>query len=762
MAVRIHAFGYPKIGPRRELKKSIETFWKDEISHSQLQEQADTVYFNRIRALTQAGIDSPPCFDFSLYDSILDHALMFGVIPKRFLDIENDTDLYFAMARGKANAVACEMTKWFDTNYHYIVPEFSGEFHVRKNFPLEQFQKIKTTLGIATTPVLIGPFTFLNLGKTFSKQGTLVSASESPHFKEWLLTVSSLYNQILKELDAAGVKTVQLDEPSWVMDRPESDIPLLIEAYRAVGKGLKTLKIHVQTYYESLSHYKEIVYNLPVQWIGVDLVSNSENLKNIQKWGFPKDKTLIAGVVSGRDPWKTNLKQTSDLVQTLLKTVSKESLILSNAAPLFHLPHTIQDEKQLDPRLLRMLAFADERLEELKTLKSIVNEGIFSQDMTLADLHRAFDNAEVKSSLAQLNEIQIGRPELFSKRYEVQKQSLGLTDFPTTTIGSFPQTAEVREKRASFRNGKLSPERYTAYIQQQIKQVIALQEEIGLDILVHGEFERTDMVEFFGEKLDGFAFTQNGWVQSYGTRCVKPPLIYGDVFRPEPMTVAEVRYAQSLTSKWVKGMLTGPVTILNWSFYRKDIPKKHIAYQIALALKKEVLDLEKEGIRIIQIDEPAFREGLPLKKSNHKEYLSWAVNAFKLTHDTVKPTTQIHTHMCYSEFNEIIQSISDMDADVISIEASRSQGEILNAFHTFQYRRGIGLGVYDIHSPRVPSVEEMLKIAKRSVEVIGKDLIWINPDCGLKTRGYEETVPALKNMVSVARALKKELVNTSV
>lgn len=761
MAIKTTASGYPKIGPNRELKKVVESYWAGEITKEELFKRTEEIQIQRLQTLKDAELDYIPSNDFSLYDFILDISTMLGVIPKRFGD-ELNIDTYFAMARGSKNAIACEMTKWFDTNYHYIVPEFENDFKLLRNRPLDSYKFAKEKLGIETKPVIVGPFTYVWLGKVPQKQeGTLlvhmVKAKESPRFKELVFSASKIYNQILKELESNGVKTVQLDEPALVLDIEEGDVEILIEAYKILTSGLKEIEIFVHTYYESLSNYEKIVYELPVAGIGLDFTINDENFENLKKFGFPSDKKLIAGIVSGRDPWKIDFAKTVEFLHQILKFVSEDRLILSNSSPLFHLPVSLEPEKgHLDDRLIGLLSFANERLDELKTLKKILNEGHPIPSQNLQALRDEFKDEEVRRKISQIDEKNIGRKISFDERYRRQISILGLPKFPTTTIGSYPQTKEVRKARADFNAGKISKEEYENFVKEQIKNVIDVQEKLGLDVLVHGEFERSDMVEFFGQKMKGFAFTKNGWVQSYGTRCVRPPIIYGDVSRPEPMTINEIAYAQSLTSKPVKGMLTGPVTILNWSFYRKDIPKKEIAYQIALALRDEVLDLEKVGIKVIQIDEPAFREGLPLKKSKQKEYLEWAVNAFKLTNESVKPETQIQTHMCYSEFNEIIEYIYAMDSDVILIEASRSKGEILDAFEKFNYDHGIGPGVYDIHSPRVPSVEEMLEIAERAVKVLNKNLIWINPDCGLKTRNWEEVIPSLQNMVKVAKIMREK------
>jgi 5-methyltetrahydropteroyltriglutamate--homocysteine methyltransferase len=760
MAIKTTAFGYPKIGPNRELKKVVESYWAGQITKEELYKLTEEIQIQRLKTLYDAELDYIPSNDFSLYDFILDISTMLGVIPKRFGD-NYDIDTYFAMARGSKTAVACEMTKWFDTNYHYIVPEFENEFKLLKNRPLDSYKFALEKIGIETKPVIVGPFTYVWLGKVPKKQeGTLlvhmVKSRESERFKELVINASRIYNQILKELEANGVKAIQLDELALVLDLEEDDVAILTESYRTLTQGLKDIEVFVHTYYESLSRYEQIVNNLPVSGIGLDFTVNDENLENLKKFGFPKDKKLIAGIVSGRDPWKIDFAKTVDLINQILNFVSEDKLIISNSSPLFHLPVSIEYEKgHLDERLINLLSFANERLDELKMLKKIINEGFPVPSQNLQAIRDEFKDEQVRRRVAEIDENKIGRKDNFKERYQKQISLLGLPKFPTTTIGSFPQTKEVRKARADFVAGKISQDEYENFIKEQIRNVIKIQEELGLDVLVHGEFERSDMVEFFGQKMKGFAFTKNGWVQSYGTRCVRPPIIYGDVSRPEPMTVKEISYAQSLTSKPVKGMLTGPVTILSWSFYRKDIPKKEIAYQIALALRDEVSDLEKAGIKVIQIDEPAFREGLPLKKSKQKEYLEWAVNAFKLTNEQVKAETQIQTHMCYSEFNEIIEYIYAMDSDVILIEASRSKGEILDAFEKFKYDHAIGPGVYDIHSPRIPTIEEMLEIAERSIKLIDKNLIWINPDCGLKTRNWEEVIPSLKNMVTVAKIMRE-------
>ncbi len=745
-SIKTKSFGYPKIGENRELKQALDSYWAKKISKEVFIKQVESINYTRMKKQKDFGIDSISSNDFSLYDFILDLSTMFGIIPQRFSDLSDDFDLYFSMARGNKQSAASEMTKWFDTNYHYIVPEIEGKLKIIKNRPLESYKWAKETLKIETVPNIIGPFTFIKLAKGYPRKD----------FAKLLFEVSNLYNEILKELEENKVKTIQIDEPALVLDLEDKEIDYLIKCYNIIKKNLKHLDIHVQTYYESLSYYHDIVSRLPVNGLGLDFTINNENLKNVKKYGFPKNKKLIAGVVSGRDIWKVNYEETTELIEELINITGQTDLIISNSCPLFHLPISTEKEKDnLQPELIKLLSFADQRLDELNTLKAIINKGNAIPYQNIKSIQKNFENKKVLKETSKIQENDIGRLARFAYRSQKQQERLNLPLFPTTTIGSYPQTTEIRKIRANYKKGLISKTDYDIFIKNKIKEVIELQESIGLDVLVHGEFERSDMVEYFGQKLDGFAFTKNGWVQSYGSRCVRPPIIYGDVFRSKKMTVDEVVYAQSLTEKTVKGMITGPVTILNWSFFRKDISKKEIAFQIALALKEEVLDLESSGIKIIQIDEAAFREGLPLKKAKQKDYLDWAIKAFKITNEDVQAETQIHTHMCYSEFNEIIASIYAMDSDVISIEASRSKGEIIESFEQLNYTHGIGLGVYDIHSPRIPSIEEIETIIERSIKVIDKKLFWINPDCGLKTRGYDETIKALENMVTAAKKARK-------
>jgi len=743
MYVKTTVFGYPKIGPQRELKKVLESYWNGKTSQEELIKTSENLIINNAKTIAKYGIDIIPSNEFSFYDFILDLSVMFNVIPERFRKIENSLEKYFAIARGTADAPASEMTKWFNTNYHYIVPEIeiNTEFELKENKPLKEYELLKFSLNFKTKPVITGPFTYLYCAKL-------------KDYSYFLDKITSVYCSLLKELEESGTEEVQFDEPALVLDLDNKTVREIIDCYKKITKHFNKIKIYVQTYYEALSEYERIVYELPVHGIGFDFVNGKENLENISKFGFPKDKFLIAGVVSGRDPWRTDFKETLKLIETLTKF--NEKIILSNSCPLIHLPVTIKNET-FPEELLKILSFANERLEELAILKTVINEG---KEPPVQDLSMKFVNPAVSEKVSQISQKTFQRKPEFAERYKKQMESLKMPLFPTTTIGSFPQTTEIRKVRADYKAGRISIEEYENFINKEIRKAIDIQEKIGLDVLVHGEFERTDMVEFFAEKLQGFAITKNGWVQSYGSRFVRPPIIYGDVWRKKPLILKETLYAQTLTKKPVKGILTGPITLLQWSYPRKDISKEEIAYQIALALNEEVMELEKAGIKIIQIDEPAFREGMPLKKAKVNQYFDWAIKSFRIVTHSVKPETQIHTHMCYSHFNDIIEKIYEMDADVISIEASRSRGEILKAFENFRYDRGIGIGVYDIHSPRVPKLEEIIEIVERSIKLIDISLLWINPDCGLKTRGWQETIASLNNMVKVAFLLRESFRET--
>lgn len=741
--------GYPRIGADREWKKALEAFWAGKLEESEFHKQLREIRLNHLSKQQESGIDLIAVNDFSYYDHILDTATMFGIVPKRFPYEGGIVPLsvYYGIARGTKDATASEMTKWFNTNYHYIVPELDGAVPVlTENRPLAAYREAKEKLGIEGKPVIVGPLTFLKLSKGYQ-------ASETD---AWLDKLLPLYVQILQELAHEGVQWVQIDEPILVTKLSEADLKRLATIYETFAASAPGLNIMLQTYFESVENYQDII-QLPVSGIGLDLVHGYKgNLQAIQQFGFPANKVLGAGIIDGRGIWKASLREKLSQLEELTKYVAAERLIVQSSCSLLHVPVTVSKETKLQPDLKGALAFADEKLIELDLLTKAISTGaariakeLEHNDLALQALSQSEERnrIDVQRAVAEVSAQNPARSLPFAERHDAQQNKWQLPIFPTTTIGSFPQSAEVRKARQAWRKGEWNNEQYEQFIQEQIDIWIKLQEEIGLDVLVHGEFERTDMVEFFGEKLGGFAFTQFGWVQSYGSRCVKPPVIFGDVAFEQPMTVEETKYAQSKTSRPVKGMLTGPITIMNWSFVREDISREQIAYQLAYALRQEVEALEQAGIGMIQVDEPAVREGLPLKEEDQAEYLAWAVKAFRMTTCTVQPTTQIHTHMCYCEFHDMIDSIEAMDADVISIETSRSHGELIHSFEVNTYKLGIGLGVYDIHSPRVPRVEEMTSMIERALRVLDPKLFWINPDCGLKTRGMEETVASLRNMV---------------
>lgn len=750
--------GYPRIGNNREWKKALEAFWAGKIEESEFQRRMQDIRLNHLRKLQEKGIDLIPVNDFSYYDHVLDTAAMFGIVPKRFPYDGGPVPLsvYYGIARGTTDAAASEMTKWFNTNYHYIVPELDGaEPAVTENKPLAAYREAKERLGIEGKPVILGPLTFLKLSKGYDESET----------DAWLERLVPLYAQILRELALEGAEGVQIDEPILVTGLSDADIRRLHSIYGTFAAEAPTLNIMLQTYFEAVESYSDIV-SLPVKGIGLDFVHGyAGNIRLIQASGFPQDKVLGAGVVDGRGIWKASLREKAALLEKLQSFVPADRIIVQSSCSLLHVPVTVSSETKLLPELKGALAFADEKLDELVLLTKAVSSGtdaigkeLDECDLAIRALERSKERNrnDVQQAVAAISKQDAKRSLPFAERHAVQQKKWQLPVLPTTTIGSFPQSVEVRKARQLWRKGEWSGEQYAGFIREQIDTWIGLQEEIGLDVLVHGEFERTDMVEFFGEKLAGFAFTQYGWVQSYGSRCVKPPIIFGDVAFEKPMTVEETQYAQSKTSRPVKGMLTGPITIMNWSFVREDISREQIAYQLAYALRQEVEALEKAGIGMIQVDEPAVREGLPLKKKDQAEYLAWAVKAFRLTTCTVQDTTQIHTHMCYCEFHDMIDSISAMDADVISIETSRSHGELIHSFEENTYGLGIGLGVYDIHSPRVPGVEEMTGMIDRALRVLDPKLFWINPDCGLKTRGMEETVASLRNMVEATKIAREK------
>ncbi|MFS0556030.1 5-methyltetrahydropteroyltriglutamate--homocysteine S-methyltransferase [Brevibacillus sp. 179-C9.3 HS] len=751
--------GYPRIGKNRDWKKALEAFWAATMDESSLVQQMEQIRHQHLLRQQEIGVELIPVGDFTYYDHMLDMAVMFGLVPKRYEYEGGPVSLptYFAMARGSKDAVACEMTKWFNTNYHYIVPEF-GERQpaITENKPLQAFLEAKEKLGIIGKPVIVGPYTFVTLSKGYAK-------SEFEHVLDQLVP---LYINILQELELHGVEWVQMDEPAFVLDVSEADRAIITRIYGQIVQALPHLQLMLQTYFEAVDWYEELV-SLPVQGIGLDFVHGEKrNLANLKAYGFPEDKVLAAGIIDGRNIWRASIDEKWELVKDISDVVPIEKLWLQPSSSLLHVPVSVDAETDLPEEVMPALAFADEKLGEVQLLvqgfrygKYVISKEIAQNEADLLKLalSPARNRQEVKLALRQLAAMKPERNVSYLERREIQQHTWKLPLLPTTTIGSFPQTSEVRQARQQFKKGNWTAEQYDAFIQGQIKEWIDIQEELGLDVLVHGEFERTDMVEYFGEKLAGFLFTKNGWVQSYGSRCVKPPVIYGDVEFVSPMTVKESVYAKSLTDKPMKGMLTGPATILNWSFARVDITKQEVCEQIALALRKEVEALEEAGIHMIQVDEPALREGLPLKKEEQPAYLDWAVRAFRLATSTVAPSTQIHTHMCYCEFHDFMDVISELDADVISIETSRSHGELVSVFETGTYDKGIGLGVYDIHSPRIPAVSEMEDMVARGVQVLPPGQFWINPDCGLKTRGREETVQSLRNMVAATKAIRSRL-----
>ena len=753
-----HNLGFPPLGAHRELKRATEGYWSGKVPQAALLQTGAELRAAHWRLQRDAGVDLIPSNDFSYYDRVLDACAMVGAVPTRYgwSGGSFDLDTYFAMARGVQSGgrdvTAMEMTKWFDTNYHYIVPEFEpGQtFRLASTKVVDEFTEAKA-LGFHTKPVLIGPVTFLLLGKTRAGWVDRLDLVDA------LLPV---YADVLGRLDAAGATWVQIDEPCLALDRTPAERAAYVRAYRFLADRAHGLKLLVTTYFAGLDDNLATARELPVAGLHVDLVrAGGGQLDQLLK-AWPKGRVLSLGVIDGRNIWRADLATALGQLERARERIGADDLWVAPSCSLLHVPVDLDLEHRLDAQLKSWLAFATQKLVEVATLARAIRDG---RAAVAAELEanarliagrrssRRIHEPAVKQRAAGVSEKDMRRASPHATR---RKRQLRLPLFPTTTIGSFPQTAEVRAARKQLHDGKLTPQEYDAFIADQIARTLKLQEELGLDVLVHGEFERNDMVEYFGEQLAGFAFTEHGWVQSYGTRYVKPPLIYGDVSRPKPMTVRWSTYAQSRTSKPVKGMLTGPVTILQWSFVRDDQPRAETAKQLALAIRDEVKDLEAAGIRVIQIDEPALREGLPLRRAEWPAYLDWAVNAFRLATGSVSDATQIHTHMCYSEFNDVIRVIEKMDADVISIENARSGSELLEALKEYKYPNEIGPGVYDIHSPRVPSAAEIGAALKRMQGVLNDRQIWVNPDCGLKTRGWEETLQALRNMVQAARQLR--------
>lgn len=718
--MKTYAYGFPRIGINREYKKVVEDFWRNKVDEGKVISILSKIQKQQIEIYTKY-VDTFPQGEISFYDPMLDTAILLGIYdPKNLKE-------YYELCRGPN---ALEMTKWFNTNYHYLVTDFS---EIKDHSFRANLKNIAIQFKKCSFPQFIGPFTFLKLSKGIDKED----------FRDLFITLIDVYREIL-----SNYEQVQIDEPAFVMDLERDEISLIKEGYRLLGDS--KCKITLMTYYDSVDFMDDLL-SLPVSAIGLDFVHGKTSYEYILKRGFPEDKILIAGLVDGRNVWKNDIAESVNKLKILSERVSR--LMVSNAAPLYHLPISIAFEDKMDVDLKKHLSFAQEKLEELKTIKlCFEGQKEIPERYTLESYGR---NEEVRKRIASLREEDFVKKVPYQERRKAHNALPNLPLFPTTTIGSYPQTSELREKRRAYREGKISFEEYKEYIRSEIDKVIRFQEDLGLDVLVHGEFERTDMVEFFAQKLSGFASTEHGWVLSYGTRVYRPPIIFGDISRPNPMTLDEIKYAQTKTNRPVKGILTGPVTMLAWSYCREDIPIEDIAYQLALALKDEILDYEREGIKIVQVDEPAFREKAPIKKRDWQEYFNWAVRAFNLATNT-SPETQIHTHMCYSEFGEIIEYILKMDFDVISIEASRSRGDIIKYFQNVGFERQIGLGVWDVHSPMVPSVEDMAEIVKRALEVFPKESLWINPDCGLKTRGWEETKAALRNLVELAKKLREE------
>ncbi|MCT4173606.1 5-methyltetrahydropteroyltriglutamate--homocysteine S-methyltransferase [Elizabethkingia anophelis] len=767
--MQTHNLGYPRIGKKRELKKACEQYWSGKIIQKELLDVSRRIINENLKLQQEAGIDLIPVNDFSFYDHVLDMTLTLGAIPQRYHDVilnkaNNELDLYFAMARGYQkdglDITAMEMTKWFDTNYHYIVPEFSKgqSFKLFSNKIINEFIGARQ-IGINAKPVILGPVSYLLLGK---------EKEEGFEKLDLIDNLLPVYLEILKSLQSHGAEYIQIDEPFLVLDLTDKAKEVYTAVYTKIQKELPNLKIILTTYFEGLEDNLPLALSLPVDTLHVDLVRKPEQLENILA-AIPENLKLSLGVVDGRNIWKNDFESSLQFIRKAKEQLGEERILIAPSSSLLHVPYDLDletKEESLPAEIKQWMAYAKQKIKEVALLRDLSSENPSAESLVaFGENKKAIENkristlihdAKVQQQMDALDAVPVSRQSAFVQRKVQQQEILKLPLFPTTTIGSFPQTKEVRSWRAQFKKGEISAERYTDLLKEETKNTIQRQEKIGIDVLVHGEFERNDMVEYFGEQLKGFAFTENGWVQSYGSRCVKPPVIYGDVSRPEPLTVFWSQYAQSLTSKWVKGMLTGPVTILQWSFVRNDQSRKDTANQIALAIRDEVLDLEKAGIRIIQIDEPAIREGLPLRKKDAAVYLKWAVLAFRISASSVKDDTQIHTHMCYSEFNDIISHIADMDADVITIECSRSQMELLDAFADFEYPNDIGPGVYDIHAPRVPSKEEMVKLLEKAAKVIPSSQLWVNPDCGLKTRGWDETEKALIEMVNAAKEMQKE------
>ena len=749
--------GYPRIGSLRELKFALEAYFKGEKTEDEIKALAKELRKEHLTTQKNAGIEFISSNDFSFYDNTLDQAVLINIVPKRYRELElSELEKYFAIARGyqgkKGNVKALAMKKWFNTNYHYIVPEFEDDTKIELvgTKPFDEYTEAKQ-LGIETKPVLIGPFTLLKLIRFTGKKGILDVKAD----------FIKVYTEILKKFINLGTQWVQFDDPYLVHDLTANDLRLFQDLYSAILNKKEKTKILLQTYFGDVRDIYTVLQTLNFDGIGLDFVEGRKTLDLVKEHGFSPVKRLFAGVVNGKNIWKNNYEKTLSILNSLKE--KEIQTVVSTSCSLLHVPYSVENETKLEDKYKKHFAFAKEKLTELKEIDEIFssanykNNEKYQQNVALFNEDRNAFNAAVDARVKAITPKDFVRQPEFAQREKIQKDEFKLPLFPTTTIGSFPQTAEVRANRKAFRTGEISKEQYIEFNKKKIAECIALQEDLGLDVLVHGEFERNDMVEYFGQHLEGYLFTEKAWVQSYGTRCVKPPVIWGDISRAHPITVDWSVYAQSITDKPLKGMLTGPVTILNWSFPREDIPIKQSVLQLALALRDEVLDLEKRGIKIIQIDEAALREKLPLRKSDwYSEYLDFAIPSFRLVHSGVKATTQIHTHMCYSEFTDIIPAIDDMDADVISFEASRSDLLILDSLKKNNFKTEVGPGVYDIHSPRIPSKEKIKVVLEKILKKVAPEKLWVNPDCGLKTRQDKEVKPSLKNLVDAAKELRNE------
>ena len=751
--IKIASIGYPRIGPKRELKVALENFWKSDISEAELQTVAKDLRSKNWQTQKENGVDLISSNDFSFYDQVLDTICLLGAIPKRYKWDGKEVSLktYFAMARGsqtsELDVPALEMTKWFDTNYHYLVPELSKDqaFKLSPNKPFEEFKEAKK-FGFNTKPIILGPLSFLLLAKGLDGFKTI----------NLLDKILPVYKEIIKKLSELGAEWIQIDEPILVKDLDSQVVSQIKNTLNELKKSSGSSKILVATYFEDLNdEVKNEIFESNIDAIHLDLVRGNRNKSYVKN----SKKQLSLGLIDGRNVWKADLQEKIEFI----KNNTSGDIIIASSCPLLHTPYDLDLEQKVPQEIKRWLSFSKQKLQELNIIKNFINNNTHQtelkkntddvQDRKTSKL--IHDNA-VKDRIKIINKSITDRKSSYTLRAKVQKDIFSLPKYPTTTIGSFPQTSDVRQARAKFKRGEIDEKSYDKFLEEKTIDAIRKQEKIGLDVIVHGEFERNDMVEYFGEQLKGFTFTSSGFVQSYGSRCVKPPIIYGNVSRPKPMTVRWSKFAQDQTKQIVKGMLTGPITILQWSFVRDDQPRKNTAQEIAFAIRDEVQDLEKNGIRMIQIDEPALREGLPLKKKDWKEYLEWSVDCFKISSGVVKDETQIHTHMCYAEFEDIINSIAALDADVISIETSRSRMELLTTFEKFKYPNEVGPGVYDIHSPRVPTKDEMKELIKKASKLIDSKRVWVNPDCGLKTRGWLETTAALEKMVEAAKELRFE------